>query len=187
VRLMKLILSAPNVLILDEPTNHLDIPSREALEQALEEFPGTIIAVSHDRYFLDRIVKRLLVLRAGSHVEYRGNYSDYIRELEAEAAGAEHTGTGERHSARRSRSPTVGKRSEVRERSRFDRMSLDELEKCIIGLEERITHLEAAFADPNVYRDRTKVVGLRAECEALRQELAGAEASWNRRAEQGQP
>jgi ATP-binding cassette, subfamily F, member 3 len=76
--LAKLIYSNKNVLVLDEPTNHLDIPSREALEAALDEFPGTIITVSHDRYFLDRIATQILAFEEDQTVEiYDGNYSEY--------------------------------------------------------------------------------------------------------------
>ncbi|MBV6497468.1 MAG: putative ABC transporter ATP-binding protein YheS [Pyrinomonadaceae bacterium] len=76
--LAKLIYSQKNVLILDEPTNHLDIPAREALETALDEYPGTIITVSHDRYFLDRIATQMLSFEAdGSVLEYNGNYSEF--------------------------------------------------------------------------------------------------------------
>lgn len=82
VRLATLILQSPDLLILDEPTNHLDIPSREVLEAALLDFAGTIIVVSHDRYFLDRIVDRLLVLRREGHALYAGNYSFYIEQME---------------------------------------------------------------------------------------------------------
>ncbi len=74
----KLIYSKSNVLILDEPTNHLDIPSREALERALDAFEGTIITVSHDRYFLDRIATQVFSFERGNHVEiYNGNYSEF--------------------------------------------------------------------------------------------------------------
>lgn len=76
--LAKLIYSNVNVLILDEPTNHLDIPSREALENALEEYPGTIIAVSHDRYFLDKISTQILSFEENRKTEiYNGNYTDF--------------------------------------------------------------------------------------------------------------
>lgn len=76
--LAKLIYSNVNVLILDEPTNHLDIPSREALENALEEYPGTIIAVSHDRYFLDKIATQILSFEENKSVEiYHGNYTEF--------------------------------------------------------------------------------------------------------------
>ncbi|MBX3282488.1 MAG: ABC-F family ATP-binding cassette domain-containing protein [Acidobacteria bacterium] len=76
--LAKLIYSQKNVLILDEPTNHLDIPAREALEAALDEYPGTIITVSHDRYFLDRIATQMLSFEAdGTILEYSGNYSEF--------------------------------------------------------------------------------------------------------------
>jgi ATP-binding cassette subfamily F protein 3 len=70
-------LSGANFLLLDEPTNHLDIPSCEVLEDALLDFDGTILAISHDRYFLDRIVKRIIELQSTGTYEYLGNYSDY--------------------------------------------------------------------------------------------------------------
>jgi ATP-binding cassette subfamily F protein 3 len=77
----KLLMSKSNLLILDEPTNHLDIDSREALEQALNEYEGTIIAVSHDRYFIDKLSTRMLVFNAtetGKLFDYKGSYSEYI-------------------------------------------------------------------------------------------------------------
>ena len=76
--LAKLIYSNVNVLVLDEPTNHLDIPSREALENALENYPGTIIAVSHDRYFLDKIATQILSFEENQKVEINyGNYTEF--------------------------------------------------------------------------------------------------------------
>lgn len=83
--LLKLFLQGPNFLILDEPTNHLDIPTREVLEQALLDFGGTYLVVSHDRYFLDKITQRTLVLEQGKLKEFVGNYS-YYRTKEREAA-----------------------------------------------------------------------------------------------------
>jgi len=88
----KIMLFPRNVLVLDEPTNHLDIPARETLEDALEQYEGTLLVVSHDRYFLDRICTRLLVIE-GTHVEaHLGNYSDWRRRraaAESERAAAE--------------------------------------------------------------------------------------------------
>ena len=76
--LAKLIYSGVNVLVLDEPTNHLDIPSREALEEALEAYEGTIVTISHDRFFLDRVATQMLALDGAGHVEhYNGDYTEY--------------------------------------------------------------------------------------------------------------
>src|SRR5437763_12960432 len=76
--LAKLIYSRVNVLVLDEPTNHLDIPSREALEEALDAYEGTIITISHDRYFLDRVATQILALDgAGGAEHYDGDYTEY--------------------------------------------------------------------------------------------------------------
>jgi ATP-binding cassette subfamily F protein 3 len=78
LQLARLVLSDANFLLLDEPTNNLDIPAAEALEAALEEFAGTVLVISHDRYFLDRIVDRVAGLEDGRLVEFAGGYSDYL-------------------------------------------------------------------------------------------------------------
>lgn len=89
VRLAQLLLDKPNVLVMDEPTNHLDIAACEALERTLAEFPGTLLCVSHDRYFLDKIVTRLLVLQPPAVVDFDGNYSAWHQRcLDQEAAAA---------------------------------------------------------------------------------------------------
>ena len=88
--LAKLIYSRKNVLILDEPTNHLDIPAREALEAALDEFDGTIVTVSHDRFFLDRIATQILAFESGGRTEiHNGNYTDYHEWKESKSDAAE--------------------------------------------------------------------------------------------------
>jgi len=78
LQLALVVLSGANFLLLDEPTNNLDIASAEVLEQALEDFEGTVLVISHDRYFLDRTVERLLVIENGSLAEHLGGYSDYL-------------------------------------------------------------------------------------------------------------
>src|SRR5262249_379230 len=77
LRLALLVRKKPNLLLLDEPTNHLDMASREALEEALEEFPGTVLAISHDRYFINRLAKRVWELKDGGLTFYIGNYDEY--------------------------------------------------------------------------------------------------------------
>jgi ATP-binding cassette subfamily F protein 3 len=84
VQLARLMLTGANCLLLDEPTNNLDIPSAEVLEQALDEFAGTVVVVSHDRYFLDRVVDRVFELRDGELRVYEGGYSYYAEQLERE-------------------------------------------------------------------------------------------------------
>ncbi|AZN40184.1 ribosomal protection-like ABC-F family protein [Paenibacillus albus] len=90
LRLALLILKKPNLLLLDEPTNHMDIAAREALEEALEDFPGTILAISHDRYFINKLASQIWELRSGGIHVYQGSYDDYAakrdRQLAAESA-----------------------------------------------------------------------------------------------------
>lgn len=85
--LLKLMLTGANFLILDEPTNHLDIAAREAVEEAIMNFPGTFLTVSHDRYFLDKVANRVVELESGQLTEYAGNYS-YYRDKKAAVAKA---------------------------------------------------------------------------------------------------
>jgi ATPase subunit of ABC transporter with duplicated ATPase domains len=81
LQLAKLVVARPNLLLLDEPTNNLDIASIEVLEETLDEFVGTVLVVSHDRYFLDQIVDRTIELRDGHLSEYLGGYTDYLDAL----------------------------------------------------------------------------------------------------------
>jgi ATPase subunit of ABC transporter with duplicated ATPase domains len=78
LQLAALVLERPNLLLLDEPTNNLDIPSAEILEAALDDFEGAILVISHDRYFLDRVVDRVGVLADGELVEHVGGYTDFL-------------------------------------------------------------------------------------------------------------
>lgn len=183
VRLATLILGAPELLVLDEPTNHLDIPAREALEQALSTFTGTVVVVSHDRYFLDRIADRLLVLRADQHKVYAGNYSYYIEQLEQQRLAEQARTTGTPRRARRAAS-TRGQRK--RERSPYDHLSIEQIEELLTERETQLEQLSARFGDSEVYKDAAKLAELRAQSEALQQELAQIEAAWEERAEDQQ-
>jgi ATP-binding cassette subfamily F protein 3 len=186
VRLIKLILSNPNVLMLDEPTNHLDIPSREALEGALDEFPGTIIAVSHDRYFLDRIVDRLLVMRPEGTTKFNGNYSMYIEKVERDAELARQEARAAKDETREIPMKKVAAKSrgnKYAKGSPFERMSLEELETFIMETEARIASLNERFADSAVLRDKAMVTDIQALIDAAQTELAQANEAWERYAE----
>lgn len=194
VRLMKLILKSPNVLIMDEPTNHLDIPSREVLEDALSDFPGTLIAVSHDRYFLDRMCNRLLVIRPEGWTLHQGNYSSYIEALEAERAAQESRNTGQRAAQRAlggdvhrasgdKRRAAGGANKASRPKTKFTRMRIEELEAYIAAGEANVHTLTEKFGDPRVYQDAAALAKLNAELEAARADLSSAEEEWLSRAE----
>lgn len=96
LQLALLVLSGANFLLLDEPTNNLDIASAEVLESALEEFVGTVLVISHDRYFLDRTVERILVIEAGRLAGYPGGYSDYLAARHLPVAGIGRNGSRKR-------------------------------------------------------------------------------------------
>ncbi len=178
LRLLKLILSAPNVLVLDEPTNHLDIPSCEALEEALLDFPGTIVVVSHDRYFLDRVADRLLILDCDEHAVYSGNYSYYLEK--AEAAPSVAGPSAQKSPAKRRR----GTKKAASVATKFDKMPVEEIEAYIIDREERMAGLNERFGDPAVCRDPEALADLRREVADIEADLAVAERCWNERAEQ---
>ncbi|MBN1510985.1 MAG: ABC-F family ATP-binding cassette domain-containing protein, partial [Phycisphaerae bacterium] len=181
VRLARLILSNPQVLILDEPTNHLDIPSREALESALDDYEGTIIVVSHDRFFLDQVVDRLLVMERGRHRVFLGNYSEYARQVEAEQAEAE--------AARIAAAAAVRKHETKRKRAKgvsnpYDGLSMEQIEDLLIGKEQELAGLMEQFATEAVYRDPAATRALQEQCEALKTEIAAIDAAWQERAEE---
>ncbi len=188
VLLAMLVWTAPHVLILDEPTNHLDIPSREVLEEALQQYEGTVILVSHDRYFLDRVIGRLVVLHGEGRSEIQtGNYSDYIRRQD-EAAVAQ--AAAEAKAQAQAAAPKKGKRrgkSPARQRLAADespwaRKSLEDLEALIVQAEERLAELDVDFASEETYRDAERARGLRAEYDRLQAELEEMNRVWEQHA-----
>ena len=141
VALAKLIYSRANVLVLDEPTNHLDIPSREALERALTEYSGTIITVSHDRYFLDRIATEILHFEDRTATYHTGSYSDYYAIRHAKSQVTEEAPAKRRPSARNEKTRS---NSGPRPRKR----PVQEIEKEIAALESELSELSDKLANP---------------------------------------
>ncbi len=186
LRLLKLVLQAPNILVLDEPTNHLDIASREALEDALDEYPGTIVTVSHDRYFLDKVATRMLVIRDGQARSLLGNYSDYaeVMEREQREAAAIAAGAAAEKAVRR-KNERPGRSAGGTARSKYDKISLGELEAGIMRDEERLAQLNERFGDPEVCKDAEAMAALQVEYDTLKLELADAHRAWEARVEQG--
>ncbi|NOV01592.1 ribosomal protection-like ABC-F family protein [Paenibacillus planticolens] len=125
LRLALLVLRKPNLLILDEPTNHMDIASREALEEALEEFPGTVLAVTHDRYFMNRLAQKIWELHQGRITVYLGSFDDYkaksAQQRAARAAGARaDAGAGARAAAGAGADARAGARANAGAGERVD-------------------------------------------------------------------
>ena len=171
--LLKLMLSGANTLILDEPTNHLDIESKEVFEEALMEFPGTVIVVSHDRYFLQRIPTRILELTQDGVIEYLGRYDYYLEkkeELTRAYASAPAVSAGIAPSESSSDNQTESKLSwqEQKEQQAKERKRKNDLKKTeeeIAKLEERNTVIDEELTKEEIYSNSI-------ECQKLSTERA---------------
>jgi ATP-binding cassette subfamily F protein 3 len=141
VALAKLIYSRANVLVLDEPTNHLDIPSREALERALAEYTGTIITVSHDRYFLDKMATEILHFENGEATYHTGSYSDYYELRHRERAQAV-AAQAKPRAAQKSEKPRANASRKPRLRP------VAEIERDISALEAELSKIGDALSNP---------------------------------------
>jgi ATP-binding cassette subfamily F protein 3 len=138
--LAKMLLFPRNVLALDEPTNHLDIPARETLEHALDGYAGTLIVVSHDRYFLDRVCRRLLVFENGILEAHLGNYSDWREYRRAQVAAQ--PARDPVPLPRITQSPTEITRAAKKDRERTQRR----LERMVESLEAEVSRIETELA-----------------------------------------
>ena len=163
VALTKLMLRKDNFLLLDEPTNHLDMDSREVLEDALQDFPGTILAISHDRYFINRFADRVMVMNADGVTEYLGNFDDYIEKRNrpvppAALVSGEVTKTAILRERKRDRQQSA--------RIRELKALVKKAEEAIEANEQRIAELEALLADPATYEDNEKALRIGEEYRA---------------------
>ncbi|PMC33951.1 multidrug ABC transporter ATP-binding protein [Bacillus sp. UMB0899] len=182
--LSKLMLQKANFLILDEPTNHLDLDSKEILENALIDFPGTILFVSHDRYFINRIATKVFELSSHTITEYLGDYDYFItkkeEKLEFERLEKEEK---ENISQKTSSITSEGKRNyqqekELKKLERQKQRRIEEIEQSISEIEEKIEENEALLCDPSVYQDHEQVQKINTENEQLNSELEQLMTEW---------
>lgn len=191
VSLAKLMLSEANFLILDEPTNHLDIQSKEILEDALNAYTGTVLYVSHDRYFINRTAHRILDLNRCVLTNYLGNYDYYLEKKEEQlskidAAPADsHFGnsdtTQDLKNAASCNSDAKQDWKAKKEEQAAKRKRENELKKCeeqIETLESRNTEIDALMASPEVCTDVAKLQELNLEKEGNEEELAALYEKW---------
>ena len=191
VSLAKLVLSNANFLILDEPTNHLDIMSKEILEDALNGYEGTILYVSHDRYFINRTAHRILDLTEGQFVSYVGNYDYYLEKHDTVMAAIE-ASTPQSADADNTVAAKVAE-SEVKldwkaqkeEQARL-RKKENDLKKCeeqIARLEARVSEIDTEMSDPAIGTQVAKLQELTKEQTACQEQLEKLYEQWEELAE----
>lgn len=191
VSLAKLVLSNANFLILDEPTNHLDIMSKEILEDALNGYEGTILYVSHDRYFINRTAHRILDLTEGQFVSYVGNYDYYLEKHDTVMAAIE--GSAPQSADTDNTAAAKAAESEVKldwkaqkeEQARL-RKKENDLKKCeekIAELEARISEIDTEMSDPAIGTQVAKLQELSKEQTACQEQLEKLYEQWEELAE----
>ncbi len=183
VALARLAALRPNLMILDEPTNHLDFWACAALERSLRDWPGTVLLVSHDRYFVDQVATKVIVFERDGWRLHEGNYSDYQRFLTATrfeattppAAGASESSSAEAGNGE-SRRPRDAKPE--RRKRRFPYRPVEAIEADITRVERDIARLEADLANPDVHRQPARIRQVQQEYQAAQEELAVLMEHW---------
>ncbi|HDP94397.1 MAG TPA: ATP-binding cassette domain-containing protein [Candidatus Aminicenantes bacterium] len=180
VSLARILISGTNFLIMDEPTNHLDIHARDALEKALDAYEGTIMLVSHDRFFLDGIVTRVVEIQDGCLREYLGNYSEYLEKrdepVDEPALPETMAGSGESRRNERQRQ-ALARQAVSKERGRLSE-NIRTLEERIEILELRQAELESHLAHPETYDNSEKVVDLQKQYARVIEQVETAVSDW---------
>ena len=180
VSLAKLMLSESNFLILDEPTNHLDITSKEILEDALNAYEGTVLYVSHDRYFINRTANRILELAGGKLIGYLGNYDYYLEKKNTI------TGTAFPSQAPSSKKETMlsetkldwQAQKELQAKARKKENDLRKCEDAITSLEQELSDIESTMSQPDVATDVAKLQELTKRQQDLNEKLLPLYEQW---------
>ena len=181
--LAKLMLSEANFLILDEPTNHLDITSKEILESALNSYEGTVLFVSHDRYFINRTATRILNLTGESIINYIGNYDYYLEKKETNER-AYLTQTSEKQETLQ-RNVSEGKadwksQKDAQAKQRKLQNQILKIETEIEQLEERLAQIEEEFAKPEVATNSAKLGELHSQQVEIQEKLDSLYENWEK-------
>ncbi len=177
VLLTKLALKKDNFLILDEPTNHLDLECKEVLEKALAEYPGTILVVSHDRYFLNKIIDRIIVMSNDGFEECPGNYEYYIGKKKEEAL-LESQKEQKKNETRTAQKQAQKQDREKRRKKALIKEQISELEKHIDELENKIADIEQILCQPELYDNPEKMLEINQEYSGLKSQLDDTYEKW---------
>ena len=164
-----------NFLVLDEPTNHLDLWARDSLERSLRNFNGTVLFVSHDRYFVNQVADHLLVVEPGRVRVVEGNYDAYLRQVRQPQNGDSQPAKEAKPSKPSPAAKSDGKPARKR---KFPYRKVDDLEKEIFQRETRLEELQAALAQPDTHRDGDRVRRVMADIDAEQQSLQTLYAHW---------
>ncbi|MGG3263670.1 ABC-F family ATP-binding cassette domain-containing protein [Bacillus paranthracis] len=182
--LAKLMMQKSNLLILDEPTNHLDLNSKEILENALIDYPGTLLFVSHDRYFINRVTTTVVELSTEGAQEYLGDYDYYVEKKNEmiERAEFEQQEQQENHApVQKTVAPEKLNYLEEKERKKLERQrtrKIEELEQNIVQFEEEIATLEDQLCLPEIYADYEKASEITTKKQTLQEQLDACMAEW---------
>lgn len=166
VSLLKLMLGGGNFLLLDEPTNHLDTTSREALEESLKSYEGTMLIISHDRYFINKLADRILELKPEGMTEYLGNY-DYYMEKRLEKSGQD-SGKTQTETKKSAGAVDYKMKKEMQAQERKRRSMLKKTEQEIEETELEMEKVNEQLADPQVTSDYQKLIELSGKLEELK-------------------
>ncbi len=177
LRLLQLMNGNYNFLILDEPTNHLDLPSREVLEEVLQDYPGTLLVVSHDRYFINKIIDHTYELENKKLKKYLGNY-DYYKEKKQELKEDSNKNKENKESNKKDNYYFRQKERERKERRR--KRKLNKIEDTIEEKEKKVKELEHKMADPDNIEDFKKLNSLKKEHQELKDELGQLYEEWEK-------
>ena len=180
VSLVKLMLSKANFLLLDEPTNHLDIVSKDVLENALNNFPGTVCYVSHDRYFINKTATRILDLTENRLLNYIGNYDYYIEKREAveEAANLTNTEQAEKPAdVSESKKEWIDNKTALAQKKKV-KNALNKCEKEISEIEDKLQDVDEEFSNPENASNVGKLMELQKQKEALEKRLDKLMEDW---------
>lgn len=180
VSLVKLMLSKANFLLLDEPTNHLDIVSKDVLENALNNFPGTVCYVSHDRYFINKTATRILDLTENRLLNYIGNYDYYIEKREAVEEAANLTSTEQAEKpvdVSESKKEWIDNKTALAQKKKV-KNALNKCEKEISEIEDKLQAVDEEFANPENASNVGKLMELQKQKEALEKRLDKLMEDW---------
>ena len=183
LELTKLSFQPINFLILDEPTNHLDIDSREVLESAINEFPGTVLFVSHDRYFINQVATDILDMRKDGIKHYEGDYDDYLATVAKAAAPNPVSPAQSSPAASQGKQSYQQSKDQQRARRKLQR-KVDDLEKQMAQLEDQQAAIETEMSKPEVATDIGKLTDLQKELDQLKAQSEEVELDWTAAAEE---